>query len=669
MRHSPPADLRASTGTVPSTWPDQTPGFDLGELETLDFIYDALLPLASSAWRASVSERANATALRHPNPQDVAHFRLFLKIIELPLVNLVLGGSWKRFSGMTRLERAGFLRAMAQHRLPVVRTGFQAMKSLATFAYYVDTDGSGSNPVLPTLGYPGPPKSPPVVPKPIQPLDVRTDLKLVCDAVVVGSGAGGGVVAGELASAGYDVVVVERGGYFTEADFTQREADAIRLMYLGSGMTSSDDLGIMLLAGSCLGGGTVVNATTSFRTPDIVRAEWARVSGLDFFEGHDLTRALDAVCRRLHVNQDHNRLSQRDELMAAGLQACGWHMDRMPRNVRGCGQDEVCGYCCFGCIRGAKQSMDKTYLKDAFERGARIVVNCQAEKVLIERGRAVGIAARTLEGHSVTVRSRVVVVAAGAINSPALLMRSGIGGRVGEHLHLHPFTQVWGYFDQEVRPWAGTLQAVYSDEFVDLDAGYGIKLETDPVHPLLLMGLGAAWEGPSQFDSRMRMLPHLSTVAILLRDRYGGRVSVNRSGGPVIHYGVSRYDQAHLRRGIEAAARVLLAAGAREVFTSQTQRVSYQPGRHESLEGWLARVDRVGYGANRMMYGSAHQMGTCRMGRLPAKSVANGEGETHALRNLYVADGSLFPSSSGVNPMITIAALAHYVAQQVKQRL
>ncbi len=661
-------DLRQKRSYA-SNRPAHTLPLKAGQLQTFELICDTLLPPDGSLWRSSVAERANAILGCHPNQDYVTKFRLLLKAVELPAINLLVAGHWKKFSAMGRAEREVYLRALGQHGLAFLRTGFQAMKNLAAFAYYVETDLSGTNPTWQILKYPGPMAAAPAVPKLIQPLRLDRDLKLECDAVIVGSGAGGGVVASELAAAGYDVVVLEKGGYFNEADFSQRESEAIRMMYLGSGMTTSDDLGILVLAGSCLGGGTVVNFTTSFRTPDTVRAEWARLSGLDLFVSDDFTRALDAVCERLRVNQNHNRLSRRDELMAAGLQACGWQVDCMPRNVSGCTQDDLCGYCSFGCIRGAKQSMDKTYLRDAFERGARIVVNCEAEKVQIEHGRAVGVEARTGEGRVVTVRARVVVVAAGAIHSPALLRRSGLGGRVGENLRLHPVTQVWGYFDREIDPWTGTLQAVYSDQFADLDNGYGVKLETVPAHPVLLMGLGTAWESATQFDARMRMLAHLSLVGVLLRDRFGGRVTVNRSGVPVIHYRVSQYDQRHVRRGVEAAARVLLAAGAREVFSSQCRTVSFKPGRQESLDEWLARVDRVGYGANRMLYGSAHQMGTCRMGRMPATSVVNGEGETHAVKRLYVADGSLFPSASGVNPMITIAALAHYVAQQIKVKL
>jgi choline dehydrogenase-like flavoprotein len=257
------------------------------------------------------------------------------------------------------------------------------------------------------------------------------------------------------------------------------------------------------------------------------------------------------------------------------------------------------------------------------------------------------------------------VVAAGALNTPALLLRSGIRGTVGQNLHLHPVTAVWGRFDEPVRPWAGTLQAVYSDQFADLDGGYGARLETAPVHPAYLT-LGSPWESAEQFDARMRDLPHLSLVGILLRDRSAGRVRIDRLGRPLIHYALSRYDQHHVRTASIAAAQILRAAGAQEISTSQYRAVTWRAG--ESFDEWTARADRVGYGVRDTIYGSWHQMGTCRIGRSPDSAV-DAFGEVRGVRNAFVADSSLFPSASGVNPMLSIAALAYQVARRVSARL
>lgn len=634
----------------------------VSEFRTLTAVCRAFLPETDSAWLASVPTRAARVLGQLPNRGDVDQLRMLLRLLEVAPSNLALFGATRGFSAMDRQAQQATLRTMAAHPLGLIRTGFHALKLLSATLYYADADESGSNPTWSSLGYPGPLIPAPDTPKTIRPLRVETTTDLHCDVVIVGSGAGGGVMAGELAAAGWDVIVMERGGYSNEADFHQLEWEALQKRYLYGGLLSTADQGVGILAGAGLGGGTVVNYTTSFRTPDRVREEWARDSGLDFFTSEGFTRSLDAVCQRLHVNQDHNRPAIREELMARGLTALGWHVDRMPRNVDGCTQDDLCGYCGFGCVRGAKQSTLKTYLQDAFDHGARFLVGCGAERVLTEGGRAVGIAARTGDGHPLTVRARTVVISAGAIETPALLLRSGWRRPAGDHLHLHPVTAVWGRFGEAVRPWTGTIQALYSDQFADLDENYGCKFETTGIHPLFL-GFAQAWSGAEQFDQAMRQLPHLSVIGILMRDRGAGRVAINRDGAPVVHYQVSGYDRRHFRHGVEGAARVFQAAGAREISSSQNRPVVFDPRAPGSLEKWMSSVDQVGYGPNQTTYFSWHQMGSCRMGRSPDTSVVNGRGETHAVQGVYIADASLFPSASGVNPMITIAALAHSIAQ------
>jgi long-chain-alcohol oxidase len=636
-----------------------------GELRTLSQLADALLPADASAWRASVPARASAY-LRFLTARDYGRSRLCLRLLETRLAGLLLANRWATFSDLDRPRRASALQRLATSRLPLLRAAFESFKRLLAVAYYADSAADGSNPTWERLGYPGPIVDAIERPRTILPLRVDADITLDCDAVIVGSGPGGGVVAGELASRGWAVLVLDKGPYLADGDIDQREIPTLQRAYLDGGLTATSDRGVAILAGSCLGGGSVVNFTTSFRTPDSVRREWAARTGLPLFVGDGFTRSLEAVCERLGVNTDHNQPSRRDRLMARGLGAQAWHVQPMPRNVLGCTQDAVCGYCGLGCARGAKQSMLKTYLQDAHDRGARIIVECAAERVVVQDGRGVGIMARTRDGHHVQVRARVVVIAAGAIHSPALLLRSGVRGAVGHHLRLHPVTAVWGRFDEAVRPWTGTVQALYSDQFADLHEGYGARLETAPIHPAYL-ALGTPWGGAEEFDAQMRHLPYLSLIGVLLRDRSAGRVQLDRSGAPQIDYRLSSYDQQHVRTAVAGAARVLQAAGAREVTTSQYRRVRWRPDR-EPLDDWLSRVDRVGYGVHEAVYGSWHQMGTCRMGRA-SDSVTAQSGEVHGLANVFVADASLFPTASGVNPMITIAALAHQVAQAVHARL
>ena len=257
-----------------------------------------------------------------------------------------------------------------------------------------------------------------------------------CDVCVVGSGAGGGVAAAVLAAAGLDVVVLEAGPAVSETDFVGDEMDAYRRFYWGAAAATTDDGGIGLLAGECLGGTTTLNWTTSFPTPPAVREDWGGP-----FASDDFARSLDTVAERVGVSTDYNTPSTRDAIMRRGLEKLGWHVDAMPRNVRGCDQNGVCGYCGFGCQLGAKQSTLVTWLEDAHAAGARIVVETRAERVVTRGGRAGGVDAVTRAGVRIAIRSRAVVVACGAVQTPALLLRSGLANRnVGRHLHLHPVT-------------------------------------------------------------------------------------------------------------------------------------------------------------------------------------------------------------------------------------
>ncbi len=406
-----------------------------------------------------LGERVAGKIATLPRSGDRAELDLLLRLFESRIVNFLLSGAARPFTSMAPREREQYLRSWATSRIPQRRKAFQALKRLTTVTHYT-TPGVGR-----AIGYPGPLGAPPNVPKPIRPLTIYGDTTLTCDVVVVGSGAGGGVVAAELAASGKDVVVLEKGGYRNEADFTHQEGEALQTMYDAGGLLATRDLGLVVLQGSTLGGGTVINYTTSFPTPDSVREEWARDHGLPHFRSAEFTRSLNAVGERLGVNTGHANPSGRDRVLIRGLERLRWHHGLLPRDVRGCTQDDVCGYCGFGCRSGAKQSTLITYLQDAVARGARIIVECDVRRVVVERGMATGVEARVAQ-HRVTVRAKAIVVAGGAIHSPALLLRSGIAlPALGKHLALHPATAVLADMNEGVRPWTGTVQAHYSDQF------------------------------------------------------------------------------------------------------------------------------------------------------------------------------------------------------------
>jgi len=633
-------------------------------------VADTLIPDGA---RVGLAGRVAAVIESLP-PGDQRRLAQLLGLFDSPVVNLLLTGVPRAFTRMDRPARERYLRSWATSRLNLRRSAFQALKRITTVTYYTATDDAGRNPAWAELQYPGPLGPPPPTPKTIAPRAVGGDLTLDCDVVVVGSGAGGGVVAGRLARAGKRVVVLEKGAYVNESEFTQREGEMLSRLYDAGGLLATRDLGLLILQGSCLGGGTVVNYTTSFHTPESVREEWAREHGLPHFTSPEYTTHLDQVAARIHVNTDHSAPSGRDRVLIRGLERCGWHHGVLPRDVDGCPQDDSCGYCGYGCRPGAKRSTLLTYLQDAFDHGATIVVGAEVRRVVRDGARAAGVEAVVRSpgaprAFTLAVRAKTVVLAAGSIHTPALLLRSGIRmPALGRHLTLHPATAVLARMDEPVRPWTGALQAHYSDQFADLDRGYGFKLETAPLHPSLT-ALAMPWESAAGYREAMTGLPHLTLIGILLRDRFGGRVRVDGSGAPVVDYALSRFDQAHLWRGIQEASRLLEAAGAREIGVPQSVANWYRPADGAGARTrWLERVGATGLSANQMLLVTFHQMGSCRMGGDRKDAVVNPENQVWDVPGLYVADASAFPSASGVNPMLTIMGIAHRAADIISRQ-
>jgi choline dehydrogenase-like flavoprotein len=547
-------------------------------------------------------------------------------------------------------------------RLPLQRRLAQIIISLSLSSLY-----SYSTVEWERIGYQGPIGRPPRKAGPLHPEEITSDEVIDCDAVIVGSGPAGGCVADHLARAGLDVVVLEKGRYFAPRDLNHVEPEAIRDMYLYGMTLATADQGCRIIAGSTVGGGGTVNYTTSFRTPPDVLQEWARLSGVDAFASGEIDASLDEMSARLNVNTDSSAAGRRDELMEEGLKKLGWHVDNLPRSVKGCTQDEQCGYCGFGCRVGAKTS--PTLLETATAAGARLIVGVDVRKVIVSDGRAVGVEAVSGDAR-VTVKARAVVVAAGAIESPALLLRSGLGGRVGHGLHLHPGTAAWGVFDEEVRIWEGTTQARYSNELRDRDGGYGPIFETVPAHPGAGSTAAFPWVSAADHRARMDKYRFVSFCAVLPRDTSEGRIRLARDGSPRVVYKLGVDDDRRLADGVIAAGKVLEAAGAREVYSSHPSFISYRPDNGgSSHERWAEETRRAGYRKGAVTLFSYHQMSSCRMGTNPATSAVDGDNESHEVKSLYVTDSSTFPTASGVNPMLSVYGIAHRAAQKIAARL
>jgi choline dehydrogenase-like flavoprotein len=573
---------------------------------------------------------------------------------------LALTGSATPVSWLSATEAEALITRWKNSRLETRRRLAAVVTGLAGLSLYGYSQKEWDR-----IGYPGPLGPAPDEPKRLQPLEITGEQTLACDVVIVGSGAGGGCVAAGLSAAGFDVVVLEKGGYRSERDFHHREPDAMRELYLYGSMLTTSDLGVRVIAGSTLGGGTVVNYTTAFRTPEHVLKQWTEESGIDDFASGAFDESLDEVSERLGVNTDSSAAGKRDELMEEGLKKLGWHVDQMPRAVRGCTQDERCGYCGFGCRVGAKQSTMRTYLEDAAAAGTRIVVDCDVRRVLISAGRATGVEA-TIRGRKLNVLARAVVVAAGAIESPALLLRSGLRGQVGHNLHLHPGTAAWGIFDEDVRTWEGTLQARYSNEFRHWDGGYGPIFETVPIHA----GAAASafpWQSALHHREMMAKYRNISFCAVLPRDTTGGRIKIDRQGIPKIDYTLNSDDLRRLTEGVVQAARVMEAAGAVEVNSPHQLPIGYLTG-NGGHAAWADEVRAKGLKGNTTFF-SYHQMGSCRMGTNPSRSAIDTNNESHEVKNLFVTDGSAFPTASGVNPMLSIYGIANRAAKRIAAKL
>ena len=663
------------------------------ELRTLEAVCEALLPptpppagegdpdgyYARSASDLGVAALI-AEALSQQSPETRAQFKQLLGLMNRPLFGMLLVGRPRRFVRMSLADRAAALRKMRDSSVPALRQGFQGLKRLAGFVYFGAPIADGSNPNWPTLAYPEPPAPPSAdaFPKRLAPLDVPGDLTLTADAVIVGSGAGGGVVAAELAAAGKDVVILEKGGYYSESDFTGVEAQMTPELYLRRGMLSTADLGMIVLAGSCLGGGTLINWSTSLRTPPEVLAEWERDYGLAGVTSPDYARGFEAVERRLGVNTDDSAPNRNNAALQRGCEALGYNWSSIPRNASGC--EQRCGYCGFGCPHGRKQSTMLTYLQDAYDQGARILARCTVERVLIERGRVTGVegwAPDSVTGarRRVVVRAPLVVVAGGAVESPALLLRSGLNNpNIGRHLRLHPVVASGSLYPDPIETWTGSLQTIYSDHFARLRGDYGFRLEVMPAHPGLL-GLATTWESGQDYKRLMARIRHQAVFITLVRDTGEGHITLDKQGDPVLHYWPNEVDRRHLTRGMQEVTRIAFAAGATAVNHNfapllSLESESGQPGAvsETRLNRFLGEIERRGIAPNRVIVGTAHQMGTCRLGGGAKTAVADPDGQVFGAQGLYIADASGFPTASGVNPMLSTMALAHHVAQRIKAR-
>jgi len=626
------------------------------EWETLRVVCDTLLPGASPDLPVQMVEVLSTSG----DPQDLRQFRQALQLLDSPVSALLLNSRAGRFSQLPRADREAVLRRWATHPLPLLRQAFQAFKRLAGFLSAAAPD----SPLWTALGYAGADER--AAGQAVLRVDPysSTETNLEADAVVVGSGAGGGVAAAELARRGLRVIVLERGGYFPEQELGGGELQGMQKLYLDRGLTATRDLSVPILAGSAVGGGTLINWTACVTPPDWLLAEWETEYGLTGLTSAAFQECLTEVVTRLGVNGEMSSSEANSSAgrLLAGCQALGYHAAELPRNVTHCGRD--CGFCVYGCRTGSKQSTARTFLADAVKYGARVIPDAEVGRVLIQGGRVAGVAA-TVGDRSLTVRAPRVIMAAGALNSPAILLRSGLEHpALGRNLHLHPVAAVSGVYPDPINPWEGRLLPAYSRQFARRDGNYGFLLEVAPAHPGLAV-LNSPWGSGEQYRHDAAQISHAAFFIALVRDRGSGRVTLDRHGRRRIDYRLHDYDRNHLLAGQAELVKIHGAAGAIRISTLHSQLNQWDRGGRESVSAFAARSMQLKSGPNQLPVLCAHQMGTCRMGRSAKEAVADPTGAVFGVKGLFVADTSGFPAASGVNPMITAMTLSLWVAKQI----
>jgi choline dehydrogenase-like flavoprotein len=493
--------------------------------------------------------------------------------------------------------------------------------------------------------------------------DHRGDLELGADTVVVGSGAGGAVIATELALAGQDVIVLEEGPHVSaEQHGAMRPSESLRHVWRDGGTTIAWGVGdtpaINVTMGKVVGGSSMVTGGVCFRIPGHILDEWQKDLGLTELTERALEPHVERVERAMHVEEVPVAMRSRStELFAIGAAKRGIQLESMRRNTRGC---TGCGRCNFGCPESAKMSVDLSYLPRATRSGARVWSHCLVDRVETRGSRAIGVTGRILnrpggkKGDVLRVHAKRVVLAAGAWHTPLILMKSRIGSRenVGKRLTLHPGFRVLARFDERVAGWQGALQSAWTDAFehkrislMGLFVPVGVLGATMP-------GIGV------EHTDKAHQIGNLAMFGGIIHDAGGGTIHRAIGREPFVTYRMQKTDRALVPILLRTIADIFFAAGAREVFLPVL-------GLRGLDADALARADLDGVPARRIECASQHPLGSCQMGVDPRRSVVDPDGRVWDVDSLYIADGSIVPTSLGVNPQVAIMTLATRIASRM----
>lgn len=484
------------------------------------------------------------------------------------------------------------------------------------------------------------------------------------DVIIIGTGAGGGVTAEVLSQAGLNVVMIEEGGLFTSDNFNMDELQAYGDLYQESAGRTTKDGAIGIFQGRAVGGTTVVNWTSSFRTPSPTLTHWQQHHAVTGFSPEEMAPYFEQMEKRLNVAKWAMPPNANNDILKQGCQSNNWSWAVIPRNVAGCWD---LGYCGTGCPTNAKQSMLVTTIPEALKNGARLYYRCRAQKLNFSEHkvesvecRAIAADGTTPTGVTLTFKAPHIVLAGGAINNPGLLLRSNAPDphdRIGKRTTIHPVNANLARMSEKTNPFYGAPQSIYSDHFQwDTQGDMGFKLEVPPMQPAM-GGQIIGFHGMKLMDT-MKDLPNLQGTIALMRDGFdegsqGGTVELDSGGKPILDYPITPYIWKGLRKAHHIMAEVQFAAGAKSVMPLHHDATFYT-----SLKDCKNAIDQLPQELHRQRLLTAHLMGGCVMGEDEKHAVVNSESRFHNSDNLYVIDGSVFPTSIGANPQLSIYAMA-----------
>jgi choline dehydrogenase-like flavoprotein len=498
----------------------------------------------------------------------------------------------------------------------------------------------------------------------VQGKDINGPVRESADVCIIGSGCGGGASAKVLAEAGKKVILLEEGGYYTSKQFDGTEQTAYTHLYQQRAGQATDDLSVTVLQGRCVGGSSTVNWTTSLRTPDFVLETWKRKHGIKGLSTSELEPYFERVERYLNIHEEpfenHN---PNNRIILDGAKQLGYRARAVGRNTRDCQKAGACG---LGCPFDAKKTVAITYVPDAVNAGAKVFADFRANKIEV-RGRTKRVTGIVFDEQTqkakteFVIEAPVVIVSASAINSPVLLLKSELAnssGEVGRNLTFHLTSAVLGLYDQIMYGAGGIPQSAMCDEFLNKNGdGGGFWLEAVPIYPTLA-GLALPGFGTAHREM-MHTYPHIGATIILVKEiDSSGRVTVNDEGRASISYSLRGRDLEYLKQGLDVAARVQFAAGAKKVMTLHSTPTEFQ-----SPAEIAKQLSAAEWGTNEIAMYSAHPLGTCRMGADPRTSVVDSNCQSHDVKGLFVIDGSVMPTSLGVNPQVTILSIAEKSAE------